>query len=187
MQVSTYYMPIINILFYIYAWVAFQTNHILDWVLENTIRYVPDYFIPDTPFNQTGVKILYAVDQKDNDILKRLKLYLYFKWDYMEEFIDLDRFTVCLDSECILVGYQIRHPDTIFVKHIDKIMDCDILSLFNTQPQFTYSDNRVTLTKWSYQTKVYIINTQQKFICELDMDKKRVNKIDILYGEVRFE
>jgi hypothetical protein len=201
MLAMSYKVRTIVFMLYIWTCIIYQFTRFVDFILMCIISYIPNILVPNIS-SKTPVRILRATDQYGNDITKKLKLFMRFRWDYEinnEEGdtnngfdinngytggIDLDAFIDYIGASVIWIAY-------VFEYDIDDIIFSELINLIHSSKLFGSTKSHVITKPIEYfrrTIRFLSIVTEQKMMYKLNNDAypAPIKKEPITFGEINF-
>lgn len=164
---------------YMWTWIFVQINKLTGYILGLIMAYMPNNFIMDLD-PKSPIKIIRAFDNNSNDITRRLKMFMNFRWDKEmcddQGGVDLEPFTKYIGSSIIWIAYVFEYDININTveQFVKLVSDCEGNS---SQSEHVVDDFKKCIN-------IIMVNTGKKIIHKLKNSK--LSKEDILFGEVDF-
>jgi hypothetical protein len=128
------------LMYLVFAWsyIVFKVTTMFTFLIMHLIIYTPYYFLPNMS-NKTPIKLIKAIDEKGNEITKRLTIFMNMNWDKTMFDLDEDNETnIKTDKICNTTLSSIGGIDLdSFAEYIGSskiwityIMNCDIDTLY---------------------------------------------------------
>lgn len=167
-------------IYFMYTWVLFQFSMFIRCMFGLYLANIPNYFVPNIP-HDIDIKLIHAIDGNGNNVLNKLKVYMYFNWDktMFEEHggIDLDKFLTLINSSVLFLVY-IVDIDLPYNEFKNLVKNIEIINITKEIEE--------TMEYFKKHIHIALIDKPDKLIYKSKNLNTDVIKSDILFGEINF-
>jgi len=198
----SYKARIVVFMLYVWTCIVYKFTRFVDFILMCIVAYVPNILVPSIS-SKTPVRILHATNKYGNDITKKLKLFMRFRWnpeinnedgtanngfDANNGYtggIDLDAFINYIGSSVIFIAY-------VYEYDIDDIMFSELINLVYSGKLSDPTKSRIITKPIEYfrrTIRFMAIVADKKMMYKFNNESypAPIKKEPIIFGEINFD